>query len=198
MKCRLFSVMRGGDAPKEFRVDTGRGKSPLVITPARSMRVAAVEVPVSREGVLRFVEGEGAEATVVGETKVPAGAGELNLFAMPDTTPDDAVLYQFAAFDAKPKELKNGGVAFFNGLTSEAKLTVGEKTETVPAGEPKLVKSPEEKNNFNMAPVIVEVNDGTRLRKVKESASRFSGDETYWLILFEEPKVKRPQLRIFK
>lgn len=191
-KCRLLSVAPSG-GPTEVFLAHGRGARPLRLVPSASIDTAAVEIPVGDDGSLQFSAGKKADDDQSASLSVPAGAEEILIFVLPG---DDGL--RLALADFQPEALAKGGVYLYNAGSSEARLTVGEKTLSVAASEGAVIGDPGPKDPFNMVATKIEVNDGTRWRSLKDGASSFAGKVSYWMVVFEAPKANRPQLRIYK
>jgi|GEM_PF-6535786 len=198
VQCRIVPLARGGDLPREFLVDSGSGKAPKKVKAANQIDADGITVGLSAEGEIRFLDPGAADWQVIGRAAVPDALEDVVVFIAPDDDPDDDLRFRCLVLDAEPKEVSEGGAVFGNAGAAEARVTLGETTEALPSGACLFFGVPETRDEANLAPMKVEVKIDERWRPVKDGSTRFAGEVVYWVILFEQPKVKRPQLRIFK
>lgn len=194
--CRVLSLMSGAEAPGEIFVDAGRGKGPIRLECASSMKVEAVGIPFPEDGVLRFFDTRDAREPVAQAT-APREAKGLVILLLPDDDPDDEVPFRCAALDAGSDVLNGGGTVFYNAGPFEARIKVGEDSHDVAAGTSAMFPNPEKLEGHQMTPLLVEVLLEDRWRRLRDASTRMVDGMVVWMVAYEPEGAGRPRLKVF-
>lgn len=226
LRCRLVVVDSADQLPDDLRlVDAASGDSER-IEAGNSLEAGIVEIrssgklllesaadgetiaelqvaPELTEAVLFLLPSEGlsggdSDEDGGGDGDEGGGDGEGG-GESDDKGGDHPVPWTCVVAEWAPDALDEGGVAFVNGSRHPARLSLGSTTEPVEAASVQFLGDPaEDKDDFNMVPVKVEVEMDGRWRRLKDGTSRFAGDVVYWLVGYDQSGNGRPRLRIFK
>lgn len=151
------------------------------------------------EGEIRFLNEE--DRSVVATAKVAADVKSAILVILPAPKPAAGVPAvpgrRIYVIDESPGKFPDGGALIANFYNSDIRFVVGEHRNQLRAGGNHAVKQPEKRDNFNMAPVIVQFQHGEKWRTASESTLRFIPEVRYLILAHIDPATGRPRIATF-
>jgi hypothetical protein len=195
VEVRLLCFQRAADGPDQLRVATPDGVSVSLPLPTHRPSVP-VAVPVAG-GKIEFRRDD-AEGTVAAMAVVPPGMKKALILFFPMTKENPPLIHDTVVIDDGPGEIPEDGVLVMNIHPQDVRVVVGEHRVQLRPGRRAGLKRPEERDDFNMSPVIVQFPKGDGWQTVTETLIRFPPAQQYLFIAFTDPRTKRPTMRTIR
>ena len=97
-----------------------------------------------------------------------------------------------------PTSFPDGGAYVANFYTNDIRFVIGEHKGTLKAAGAHGYAMPKERDDFNMAPVIFEFNNGEKWRIANESSLRFLPGMRYLIFAYVDPVSGRPKINTYQ
>lgn len=166
-------------------------------SPSTSVSGAPVACPVDAAGKVTFT-GATTGTPVVATANVPSSVSEAVFFFLKNSVPGAAMTYQVLVVDESLKSLPKGGSFLCNLSPKTARVCLGEGKYMIVPGKPVYMKRPEQKDEYNMAALQVQIQaQGDEWKNLKDTMLRVSESERYFIISYLEDG-KRPAVKIYK
>jgi hypothetical protein len=166
-------------------------------SPSTSVSGAPVACPVDAAGKVVFT-GTAAGTPVVATANVPASISEAVFFLLKNSAPGAPPTYQILVVDESLKSLPKGGSFLCNLSPKTARVSLGEGKYMLVPGKPVYMKRPEQKDEYNMAALQVQIQaQGDEWKNLKDTMLRVSESERYFIVSYLEDG-KRPAVKIYK
>jgi hypothetical protein len=96
--------------------------------------------------------------------------------------------------DDSPQSFPNGGAFVANLFSGDIRFVIGEHRNQLRTGNTLGLKQPVERDEFNMAPVIIQFQQGDSWRTASESVVRFIPETRYLILAYVDPASGRPRI----
>ncbi len=190
LKARFVYIEKAADDPAEIYTNDAKESAPAVKLPV-SGEIAgeAVACPVIGRKIALYKSDSRTE--LMATVEVADGATrEVVIFLVKNPKPEEGGAYLAMLAEGSLKAMPPGASFFGNLSSGTARVTLAEVPKELAAGKSIIAKRPEKRDDFNMAPVVVEVEDGGKWRKMKESMLRFAESDRYFILAY--PVAGRP------
>ncbi|MEM1082906.1 MAG: hypothetical protein AAGI48_02200 [Verrucomicrobiota bacterium] len=200
VECRFlcFGAARGASA---MAVSDGGGE---VKVPLYSNRLSKPVVCQAKGGEISFVSGEDREPMAV--ATVPEGVEQAVMIfhkAMPVVDEEESgeqpdEVWKVCVIGLSKENFPNGGACIANVTGSSARYDIGEHEGTIEVGKFASIAAPEERNDFNQVPVIVETQAGDKWQKISETPVRFVEGMQFLITVDQAAKSGRKAIHQYK
>ncbi|MEO8616835.1 MAG: hypothetical protein ABI600_16965, partial [Luteolibacter sp.] len=197
VKCRLVAFEKPAESPPElFAAASSKGEFTRN-TISLSIDAALVDYVVPASGKLAFRAAAAENSPVVATATIPEKADRVYLFLMP-AAPGGTQLFRIIPVEESDKTTPEGGAFVCNISSHNSRVTMGEfKYELLP-GKSVSVPQPTRLDEYNMAPLNIQLDGAEGWTAVKDSMTRFSKRERYFMFTYVEPKLGRPMVKIYQ
>lgn len=188
----------------------GTPQPPPMVNPAGEQIEVEVSVPVqvlspvvrcfAVDGTIRFLTAD--DRQPVATARIPAGIKSAVLVflpasASPAQAPAPAPAWRVMVIDDSPAKFPDGGAFAANLCSGEVRFVLGEHKILLPAGRSHGFKRPTKRDQFNMAPLIVQFRDAETWRTASESSLRFVPGNRFLILAYVDPGSARPRVATF-
>lgn len=188
ISCRFLGF--GTAEPVELTALGGEAADAACTVPSGSLSPPVSCTAV--DGTLTFVAG--ADKKPAASVSVPAGVSSVILIFLPSGKPAPGAAWRTMMIQDNAKSFPEGGAYVANLNTADIRFIIGEHKGTLHPGGAHGYPMPKERNTFNMATVIFEVQNGEKWRKANESALRFLPGMRYLILAYTDPRTNRPRI----
>lgn len=190
LKARFVYIEKAADDPAEIYTNDPKESAPAVKLPTSSeIAGEPVACPVIGRKVILFRSDTRDEKMATVE--IPDGTmTKVVVFLVKNPKPEKGGAYLAMLVDDSTEALPAGGTFIGNLSSGTARVTLAEVPRELAPGESAFVKRPEKRDDFNMAPLIVEVQDNGKWRRAKETMQRYAESDRYYVLAY--PVVGRP------
>ncbi|MGD7654294.1 MAG: hypothetical protein ACQCXQ_13830 [Verrucomicrobiales bacterium] len=197
VKCRLVGFERAPGHPSHLYARSAVEGEFIKNRVSLSIDAVPVDYPVPANGALSFLEAGDEESAVVATARIPKNAKQLLLFLIPS---DDAgrPIYKVLPIEESEKNTPVGGAFICNISKHNARVTMGEHKYKLPPGKSISISQPKVRNEYNMAPLSIELFGGERWVSLKDSTTRFSKRDRYFMFTYVKQNLKRPMVKIYQ
>ena len=131
---------------------------------------------------------------------IPSGVSSalLVFIQAPAGSETDAPAWKVLVIEDTPKSFPYGGAFVANFYNKEIRFIIGEHKGMLRAGGLNGYAMPEERDSFNMAPVVFEFLQGDKWRIANESALRFLPGMRYLIFAYVDPVSGRPRISTYQ
>lgn len=131
---------------------------------------------------------------------IPPGVNSalLVFIQAPGGSEADAPAWKILVIEDTPKSFPYGGAFVANFYSNDIRFVIGEHKGMLHAGDLHGYAMPEERDSFNMAPVVVEFLQGEKWRIANESALRFLPGMRYLIFAYVDPISGRPRISTYQ
>jgi hypothetical protein len=216
VECRFLKLGSGGGLNAVI-VSPEKGQD--ITCPLSSSGVSTRITCPARENVIHFLS-DGDKDELVVATIPPTMKSALLVFFRTKATPakveeveevkeseqdvgtttavaEETVWQVLVIDDAARNDPTDGGLVG-NCYPAAMRSRIGAGPETLATMETRRFATPTEKDDFNMAPVILELNDGESWKKASESSLRFLPGSRYLLFLYPDESSGRPRVAMIQ
>lgn len=197
VKCRLVAFEKAAGSPTEL-YSRSLVKGELIKNQVSlSIDAVPVEYPVAENGKLVFLAAEDTESPVVATATLPKNASRFILLLIPSSTGGKSG-YRIIPIEESAKNTPVGGAYICNISSTNARVTMGEfKYELLP-GKSVSIAQPKKRDEYNMAPLSIQLSGNGKWVSVKDSTTRFSKRDRYFMFTYVKPKLNRPMVKIYQ
>lgn len=129
--------------------------------------------------------------------QIPANLQRVILFFIPVSTDGDR-LYKVVVLNDDPRVFAPGGALVCNLFADEIRFIIGEHKQLLRSGGISYLKTPVERDDFNMAVVSFQFRSGETWRSASESKLRFVEPMRHLLFTYIDPATRRPRLKTYR
>lgn len=184
----------------------GTPPPPPMVNPGDAGQEATVSVPVNvlspvircfaDRGTIRFLAAD--DQRPVASAAIPAGVDAVVLVFLPVAAAEGAPpTWQVMVIEDSPTKFPDGGAFVANLYNGEIRFVIGEHRNLLPRGGSHGFRRPQQRDPFNMAPVIVQFQDGETWRTASESTLRFTPGSRFLILAYVDPGSGRPRVATF-
>ncbi len=190
--CRMVAL-DAANPPPALLTTTGDGAE-LNVTPSVGS-ISGEMVLSSKTDVFSFLNATDRKpaATVT----IPAGIKAAILLFVAGPKAPNALPWRIFVVEDSPKNFPDGGAFVANFNNSNIRFVIGEHKIMLKAGGSTAVPRPTTRDEFNMAGVTFQFQQGETWRDASESMLRFLPGTRYLMIGFVEPASGRPRVITF-
>ncbi len=105
--------------------------------------------------------------------------------------------WRVLVIEDSPKNFPDGGAFVANFYKQDIRFIIGEHKGMLHAAGSHGYPLPEQRNAFNMAPVVFELLQDEKWNVASESALRFIPGIRYLIVAYEDPVSSRPRINIY-
>jgi hypothetical protein len=136
----------------------------------------------------------------VATATIPPGVNSalLVFIQAPGGAEANASDWKVVVIEDTPKSFPYGGAFVANFYNKEIRFIIGEHKGMLHAGGLHGYAMPEERDSFNMAPVVFEFLQGDKWRIANESALRFLPGMRYLIFAYVDPVSGRPRINTYQ
>lgn len=200
----------GDDAPKVscrfLRLDA-KGADPELMHVAKDGVQVACKVPAHRlseavilpvqDGVLEFHTADGGQ--LAASARLPGPLKSAILIWVPNAGPQNGGLpWKVVVIDDSERNFPPGGAMVANFHNGVIRAAVGEGRATLEPAAMRAFLLPERRDDFNMAPVVVQFEQDGKWRTASESMLRFLPGIRYLVFAYMDPVSKRPRISTYQ
>lgn len=141
-----------------------------------------------------------ADRKSIASATIPAGVGSVLLVFIqaPGTAEAAAPAWKILVIEDTAKTFPPGGAFVANFYSKDIRFVIGEHKGMLHAGGLNGYAMPEERDSFNMAPVVFEFLQGESWRVANESALRFLPGMRYLIFAYVDPLSGRPRISTYQ
>jgi hypothetical protein len=198
LKARVVYLEPSSEDPAELFVTSTGGRKIVKLIPGASIGQDKVDCPVPSSGKVEFTKTKDSK-NAVAIAEIPTALTDANLFFIKRDKPSESELpYQVAVIDNSRAVVPDGGTFVLNLTDSDVQVTVGDQSGEMPPGKSHTAKRPESRDEYQMAPFILKINNGGDWKPLKDNMMRFAESERYFVIIHAPVKGGRPAVKIYK
>ncbi|MEP4078410.1 hypothetical protein [Haloferula sp.] len=192
VQCR-FLIFGGVDKPK--LVNATGPKDSTVPCPLSASKISDPVSCVAKGNKIKFTsEGEGTPLAIA---SIPSGVRAAILIFVPQSK-DTSLPWKVILIEDSAKNFPDGGAFVANFHGDNIRFIIGEHKGALRPAQTQGYARPENRDSFNMAPVIFEFRQKDKWRKGNESALRFLPGIRYLIFAYTDPKSKRPKINTYQ
>lgn len=190
--CRFLTFERPADGIASL-VAMGPGDQP-VDCQLRSSGLSDPVKLVAPDGKIAFrkAAADPAPATVA---TVPAGWMSAIILFIPKGGRDE---FGTVVIEDSAKGFPADGCVVLNLYQLDVRFVIGEHKVLLPSGKTTALARPVERDEFNMAAVAFQFQQGKDWRTAMESLIRFPEGQRHLFVAYVDAKVKRPRMKSFR
>ena len=198
VECRFLSFGSNGDF-KSVLALTDKGEA--IECPVPTTQLSKKIVCQAKDHKIPFLSAS--DRKPLATAAIPAGVNSaLVVFVrFPDRTeakPADNAGWRIFVIDDSPKSFPDGGAYVANFFSGEIRFVIGEHKGMLKAGGAFGYAMPKERDDFNMAPVILEFRNDDKWRVANESSLRFLPGMRYLIFAYVDPVSGRPKINTYQ
>ncbi|MEO8615976.1 MAG: hypothetical protein ABI600_12610, partial [Luteolibacter sp.] len=198
VSCRVISFGKNPEIPAELFCPAKVAGEFNKAVPSLSVESFPVEIFVPENGEIRFTAAANAASPVIATAIIPPGAEKAYLFLLADPTPGDAKLFQIVAIEDSPQATPPGGAMIHNATLQEARVTLAKDIHPLSPGKSVSLTNPTGKDEYNMAPLKIEIQANGRWTSVKDGLTRFSPRDLYLIFTYPGPQPDKALVKIYQ
>lgn len=184
----------------------GTPKPPPLVNPGDARHEAAVDVPVNvlspvircfaDRGTIRFLAAD--DRRPVASAAIAAGVNAAVLVFLPaPAAAGSPPAWRVLVIEDSPAKFPDAGAHVANLYDGEIRFVIGEHRNLLPRGGSHGFRRPQQRDPFNMAPVIVQFQEGESWRTASESTLRFTPGSRFLILAYVDPASGRPRVATF-
>jgi hypothetical protein len=185
----------------------GTPKPPPLVNPGDARHEVKVDVPINvlspvircfaDRGTIRFLAAD--DRRPLATASIPAGVNAAVLVFLPDpaATEGSPPAWRVLVIEDSPAKFPDAGAHVANLFGGEIRFVIGEHRNLLPRGGSHGIRRPQQRDPFNMAPVIVQFQDGETWRTASESTLRFTPGSRFLILAYVDPASGRPRVATF-
>ena len=197
VECRFLSFGTNDDSASAIAISD---KGEEVVCPLSNTQLSKKIVCVAKDDKIPFLSA--ADKKPLATASIPAGVRSALLvfvrFPNPDAKAAETPGYKIYVIDDSPKSFPDGGAYVANFYSGDIRFTIGEHKGMLRAAGAHGYPMPKERDDFNMAPVIFEFQNGDKWRIANESSLRFLPGMRYLIFAYVDPISKRPRINTYQ
>lgn len=193
VRCR-FVCLEGVAAPP-----------PLVNVSAKGSEVTCkVPTDTFSKATPCFAKGDVIRFLLFGDLKpaaaatIPAGVDAAILVFAPAEKPDDALPWRIFVAEDFAANFPEGGAKVANFCPQEVRFTINDNVVTLRTGKSHSFARPDNRDEFNMAPVLCQFQQDDTWRTASESFLRFVPGMRYLIFSYVDPATGHPRISTFQ
>ena len=128
---------------------------------------------------------------------IPPELHQVILFFVPDPT-GSGPLYKVVVLNDDPRVFTPGGMLVCNLFADEIRFIIGEHKQLLSPGGIAYLKTPADRDDFNMAVVAFQFRAGETWRNASESKFRFVEPMRHLLFTYVDPSTRRPRIKTYR
>ena len=184
----------------------GTPPPPPLLNSGDARQEATVNVPVNvlspmircfaDQGTIRFLAAD--DGRPVASAAIPAGVDAALLVFLPAAAAEGAPpTWRVMVIEDSPAKFPDGGAFVANLYNGEIRFVIGEHRNLLRRGGSHGFQRPNQRDPFNMAPVIVQFQEGETWRTASESNLRFVPGSRFLILTYVDPASGRPRVATF-
>lgn len=187
--CRFLSLL--ANSPPPALLNVGHGNLEIACT-------VNTDVPSPEIGCFAFGNTisfiSAGDKKPIAKATLPASGNAFILLFLPSAKSETGLSWKVYVIEDTPKNFPDGGAFVVNFYKQDIRFVIGEhKIVLKPAGS-HGVAMPAELDNFNMAAVIFEFQQGEKWTLAKETSLRFLSDSRYMMFAYLDPTTSQPRI----
>ena len=193
---------RHASALADLEADDARPEVITRCTLPLSMLSAPVRIAPIMGKIAFYEKAPAADAKIRPEplavAEIPAKFQRVILFFLPNDSPDSGRLYKVVVLNDDPRVFTPGGMLVCNLFADDVRFIVGEHKQMLRPGGIAYLKTPAERDDFNMAVVAFQFRAGETWRTTSESKFRFVEPMRHLLFTYVDPSTRRPRIKTYR
>jgi len=194
--CRFLSFGGPDDPPA---VIAASEKGTEISCPLSSTRISPALVCFAKNNTIAFLSS--ADKKPVATATIPANVkAALLVFIQAPKSAEAASSsdWRILVIEDSAKNFPDGGAYIANFYNKDIRFVIGEHKGMLHAGGSHGYAKPEERDSFNMAPVVFEFQQGEKWHIANESALRFLSGMRYLIFAYVDPVSGRPRINTYQ
>lgn len=159
-------------------------------------RLSAAVILPAQDGVLEFRMADG--GLPAASARLPGPLKSAILVFVPAADAQGALPWKMVVIDDSERNFPPGGTMVANFHNGEIRVAIGEGRATLEPGGMRALPLPERRDDFRMAPVLVQFEQDGKWRTVSESMLRFLPSIRYLICAYVDPVSKRPRISTYQ
>ena len=196
VQCRFLSFGAGSDAGSVLATSD---QGAMVTCPLSANELSKPIVCSAKDNAINFISES--EKKPVAKVVIPAGIKSALLVFVPapakaaaeETQPSAG--WRVLVIEDTPKAFPDGGAFVANFYNKDIRFVIGEHRGMLHAAASHGYTMPAKVDEFNMAPVTFELQQGEQWRTASESMLRFVPGIRYLIFAYVDPASGRPRIR---
>ena len=193
VNCRVLSLDTNTPPPALLAL-SGDGAEVAITMPAGALSGAIA--CSSKTATFSFVSA--ADRTPVATATIPAAVKSALLVFVPAAKAPNTLPWRIFVVENSAKNFPDGGAFVANFHSEDIRFVIGENKLMLHPGGFYGVPKPAQRDDFNMAPVAFQFQQGDTWRNANESMLRFLPDMHYLMFTFVDPASGRPRVVTFQ
>ncbi|MEO5914490.1 MAG: hypothetical protein ABIS50_09680 [Luteolibacter sp.] len=196
VRCRFLSFGGTGPAMSAIAVSD---KGTEITCPLSSSQLSPQIVCFSKNNTIPFLSS--GDKKPLASASIPAGVNAaLLVFVQTPKKAEAASLsdWKVLVIEDSPKNFPDGGAFVANFYNNDIRFVIGEHKGMLHAGGSFGYAKPEERDSFNMAPVVFEFIQEDKWHIANESALRFLPGMRYLIFAYVDPASGRPKINTYQ
>jgi len=197
VNCRFLAF--GGPATVNTVIASG-GAGVEINCPLPSVELSKKVVCQAKDNVIQFLST--ADKKPVGKAAIPSDMKSALLVFVPATGPEGAdpksPSWRVLVIPDNAKTFPDGGVYVANFYNGDIRFVIGEHKGMLHAAGNHGYAMPTVLDDFNMAPVVFELQQGEKWRVASESRLRFLPETRYLIFAYADAATGRPKISTFR
>ncbi len=195
IQCRLLSF-GGTETPPAVIAAAEKGTE--INCPLSSSQISRKVVCFAVGNQIPFLSA--ADRKPLATATIPPGVSSalLVFIQAPGGTEAAAAAWKILVIEDTAKTFPDGGAFVANFYNKDIRFIIGEHKGLLRAGGLHGYPMPEERDSFNMAPVVFEFQQAEKWRIANESALRFLPGMRYLIFAYADPRSGRPRINTYQ
>lgn len=191
VQCRFFCFAMAA-APSEVLALSDKGSE--IRCPLPTSQISDKITCFATNQVISFVGATDKKPMV--KASIPAAVSDaLLIFVQSPPKAGEAAQWQILVIEDSAKNYPDGGAFVANFYSKDIRFIIGEHKGLLRAGGMHGYERPNQRDSFNMAPVVFEFQNKDKWHVANESALRFLPGMRYLIIAYVDPASGRPRIK---
>lgn len=195
IQCRFLSF-GGLENPPAVIAAAGNGDE--ITCPLSSSQISEKVACFAVGNKIQFLSTADRKPTATATIQPGVHSALLVFVQMPSSPEAAAPAWKILVIEDTAKTFPAGGAFIANLYNKEIRFIIGEHKGMLHAGGIHGYAMPEERDSFNMAPVVFEFLQGDKWRIANESALRFLPAMRYLIFAYVDPVSGRPRINTYQ
>ena len=187
--CRFLALLAESAPPKILNV----GENNLEVPCAVYTDVPSPEVGCYAFGnTISFIGAS--DKKLIAKATLPASGNAFILLFLPGPKSEAGPSWKIYVIDDTAKSFPDGGAYVVNFYKQDIRFVIGEHKIVLNPGRSHGLAMPNRLDNFNMAPVMFEFQQGEDWKLAKETSLRFLLGSRYMMFAYLDPATNQPRI----
>jgi hypothetical protein len=192
VECRFLAFGSKDEVTAIALSDKGEDISCPLPTSQLSKKIACT----AKDGKISFISA--ADRKPMATASIPSGVNSALVVFVRQEKAEPATGWRAFVIEDSAKSFPDGGAYVANFYSNDIRFTIGGHKGTLKPAGAHGYAMPKERDDFNMAPVIFEFNNGGKWRIANESSLRFLPGMRYLIFAYVDPVSGRPKINTYQ